>query len=187
MLMKTVFFDLETQYLFRDLGMMDYKSREPGRLKLAVAGVLSDNEYLFFHEDRVQELFKILNQADLIVGHNLLRFDYLVLQPYFRQNIPAMLQHKTFDMMRELEKLTGCWISLNDLGQRNLGVSKTVDVLKIPKMWRAGRHQEVKDYLAHDLEMTAGIFNHGKKIKRFRYERKEYGESLGEREVSVEW
>lgn len=76
--MKTVFFDLETQYTFQELGM-DKQNRDPTKLKLAVAGTLYNKEHMFFEEGQTQELFDILNQADLIVGHNLLRFDYLVL------------------------------------------------------------------------------------------------------------
>ena len=185
--MKTIFFDLETQHLFQELGMTDFRSRDPTKLKLAVAGILSNKEDLFFEENQVQELFKTLNQADLIVGHNLFKFDYLVLQPYIKQDIIKTLQNKTFDTMLELEKLTGCWTSLDDLGNRNVGVTKTIDTLKIPKMWRDGKHQEVKDYLLNDLKMTEAIFMHGKNIGKFKYGHKNYGKSMGEREVSVTW
>ncbi len=186
-MMNIAYFDLETQHLFQELGMTDYRSNDPTKLKLAVAGVLFQKETLFFEDNQVQELFRTLNQADLIVGHNLLRFDYLVLQPYIKQNIIKTLQNKTFDMMRELEKSTQCWTSLDDLCKRNFGMTKTVDTLKIPKMWRDGKHQEVKDYLLNDLRMTEAIFNHGRNVGKFRYEHKHYGKSMGEREVCVKW
>lgn len=182
-----IFFDLETQHLFQELGMTDYRSQDPTKLKLAVAGILSTKEYLFFEESQVQELFNTLNQADVIVGHNLLRFDYLVLQPYIKQNIIKTLQNKTFDTMRELENVTRCWTSLDDLCKRNFGTTKTVDTLKIPKMWRDGKHQEVKDYLLNDLKMIEAVFNHGKNVGKFKYEHRDYGKSLGEREVGVKW
>lgn len=180
--MIITFFDLESQRLFQEVG-----SRDPMKLGLAIAGILSNKKHEFFQENQVQELLKTLIKADLIVGHNLLGFDYLVLQPYTEKNILELLKPKTFDMMLELEKLTGRWISLDDLGKRNLGMAKTIDTLKVPKMWRDGKHQEVKDYLLNDLLMTEAIFNHGKDIKKFKYEHKEYGKSLGEREVSVKW
>lgn len=186
-MINIVFFDLETQYLFQELGMRDYKSRDPTKLKLAVAGILSNKQHLFFDENQAQELFKTLNQADLIVGHNLVRFDYLVLQPYINQNIIKTLQNKTFDTMLELEKLTQCWTSLDDLCKRNLCMTKTIDTMKIPKMWRDGKHQEVKNYLLNDLKMTEAIFMHGKNVGKFKYEHKDYGKSLGEREVCVKW
>jgi DEAD/DEAH box helicase domain-containing protein len=180
--MSIVFFDLETQHLYQELG-----TKDSTKLKLAVAGILSNKEHLFFEEDQVQDLFKNLTQADLIVGHNILRFDYSVLKPYIKQDIVKTLQNKTFDTMLELEKVTRCWTSLDDLAKRNLGMAKSVDTLKIPEMWRNGKHQEVKDYLLNDLKMTEAVFNHGKNVGKFKYEHKNYGKSLGEREVSVKW
>ncbi|MEK6946028.1 MAG: hypothetical protein AABX32_00310 [Nanoarchaeota archaeon] len=185
--MKTIFFDLETQYLFKELGMIDFRSRDPKKLKLAIAGILSDNKPILFRENQIIELMECLKKADIIVGHNLLRFDYLVLQPYLNEDVVKLLANKTFDMMLELEKTTRCWVSLDDLGKRNLGMTKSVDTLKIPKMWRDGQQEEVKDYLINDLKMTEAIFNHGKKIGKFKYEHKEYGDSLGQKEVEVQW
>lgn len=167
--------------------MFDYYDRDPTKLKLAVAGILTDKKYFFFHENETKELFKTLSRADKIVGHNLLRFDYLVLKPYFDFDIVEALQAKTFDIMLELDKKTGCWIGLDDLSKKNLGMIKTINPLKIPKMWRDGKHDEVREYLLNDLRMTEGIFNHGKKFGKLKYEHKEYGESMGVREVSVEW
>ncbi|MDO8627262.1 MAG: hypothetical protein Q7K42_02250 [Candidatus Diapherotrites archaeon] len=185
---KVVFFDLETQYLFQDLGM-NSSNKDPGKLKLAVAGVLeAENENAsFFHEGQEKELLELLRKADLIVGHNLLRFDYVVLQPYFQKDIAKLLHNKTFDTLVELEKLTGVWTSLDDLCRRNIGISKTVDTLKIPKMWRDGQQDEVKDYLLNDLKMTKAIFDHGMQKGKFKYEHKMYGKSFGEKEVNVLW
>ncbi len=185
--MGIMFFDLETQYLFGELGMFDRHSKNPTKLKLAVAGILTDKKHFFFHENETKELFKTLSRADKIVGHNLLEFDYLVLNPYFDFDIVEALQAKTFDIMLELDKKTRCWIKLDDLGKRNLGITKTINPLKIPKMWRDGKHDEVREYLLNDLRMTEGIFNHGKKFGKLKYEHKEYRESMGVREVSVEW
>ncbi len=184
--MNVMFFDLETQHLFQELGMYSY-DRDPTKLKLAVAGILTGGGHLFFREDEVNGLFKTLSRADEIVGHNLLRFDYLVLKPYFDFDILESLRAKTLDIMHELDKKTGCWIRLDDLGRLNLGITKTVDSLKIPKMWRDGKHDEVQAYLLNDLKMLERIFNYGKKFGKLKYEYREYGVSIGLREVSVEW
>lgn len=142
---------------------------------------------MFFFENQVQELIDTLNQAQLIVGHNLFGFDYLVLQPYLEHNVKKTLKDKTFDMMVEIDKVAGCWTSLDDLGKRNIGMEKTIDTLKIPKMWRDGYHQEVKEYLINDLKMTEAIYNHGKIVKKFKYLHKDYGKIMDEREVVVDW
>ena len=48
-------------------------------------------------------------------------------------------------------------------GQLNLGITKSEDTLKIPKMWRDGKHDKVKEYLRRDLEITKGIYDYAKK------------------------
>lgn len=177
-----MFFDLETQYLFSD-----FNTQDPSKLKVAVAGILKNNHHKFFHEEQVKELIIELKNADLIVGHNLLNFDYNVLRPYTNENLIEKLYPKTFDMIQDLKKITGCLIGLDDLCKRNVGMSKTIDSKKIPKMWRDGKHQEVRDYLLNDLKMTKEIYEYGTKHKKLKYEHKEYGESFGEREAKVNW
>jgi hypothetical protein len=181
-----VFFDLETQHTFQELGMGFY-NRNPTKLKLAVAGIITNEGHLFFQEDEVDELFRTLSRADKIVGHNLFRFDYLVLEPYLDFSVQKSLKTKTFDTMRELEKKTGCWVGLDALGRLNLGMAKTVNPLKVPKMWREGKHDEVRSYLLNDLKMLKGIFEHGKKFGKLKYEHREYGVDMGTREVPIEW
>ena len=65
--------------------------------------------------------------------------------------------------------------------------TKNADTLKIPKMWRDGKHEEVKNYLLNDLKMIQALYNHAKKTKKLKYEHKEYGESFGEKEIAVYW
>jgi hypothetical protein len=157
-MVEIAFLDLKTQYLFQELGMRDYQNRDPTKLKLAVAGILSDKQFLFYDESQVQELFIKLNQVDLIVGRNLVGFHYLVLQPYIKQNIIQTLQNKTFDIMLELEKSTRCWTSLDNLCKRNLGMTQTIDTMKVPIMWRDGQQKEAREYLLNDLKLTAKFF-----------------------------
>jgi DEAD/DEAH box helicase domain-containing protein len=182
--MDIIFFDLETQYLFSELGMNDY-IKDPSKLKIAIAGIKTNSETLFFDESKVIELLDYLKKADLIVGHNLLGFDYNVLQHYFKENIKVLLKSKTFDIMFELQKLTGCKIALNNLGDKNIGLIKNCNTLEIPKMWREGKHEEVQNYLLNDLIMTEKIFNYGKNFGKFKYTHKNYNEIIGEKEVNV--
>lgn len=186
--MKTVFFDLETQYLFEELGLDRRDPRAPAKLKLWIAGILpAGGQPAFFMENNVDDLFRALGQADTIVGHNLFRFDYVVLSPYTEMDVSSSFRAKTIDMMLEIDKRTGCWTGLDSLCDLNLGIKKTMDPRKIPKMIREGKHAEVREYLLNDLKMTEAIYNHGRKLGKLKYEHKEYGESKGVREVSIQW
>ena len=197
-LKKIGFFDLETQYLFRELDpKWDYRRWEEKELirnelvrkmGLAVAGLIVDDDSTrFYTEENVEELIGQLESVDMIVGHNLLEFDYIVLDPYVGQEVIKRFEKKTFDIIQELRKVTGILISLDDLGKRNLGTQKLCDTLKIPEMWRNGKHDDVKKYLETDLKITKGIYYHGKTKGKIKYTHKEYGEIKGIRTVKVNW
>lgn len=181
------FFDTETQHLFGENGI-----KNPAGLKLAVAGVLINDEVLYFEENQVEELFKILVNSKLVVGHNLYGFDYQVIQPYIKQDVFGLLgqKGKSLDMMFEIAKILGNkvkWVKLDDLASRNIGMSKPHEGNEIPRMWKEGKHDEVKSYLANDLKMTEAIYSYAIINKKLKYGHYEYGVSFGERELSLYW
>jgi len=182
-----VFFDTESQYAFGENGI-----KNPSELNVAVSGILVNNKVTLFEENQTNELFEILDKAKLIVGHNLFGFDYQLIQPYIDQDVFESLgrKGKTLDMMFELAQILGRkvrWIKLNELALRNIGMSKTHDSKDIPKMWRDGKHNEVKAYLINDLKMTEAIYNYALKNKKLKYNHSEFNISFGEREVNVNW
>jgi DEAD/DEAH box helicase domain-containing protein len=171
-------------------GMEKEEKREElsKKLKLAVAGFMDhEGNVKIFTEENIEELFDALESSDLIVGHNLLRFDYLVLSSYSGVDVVENFQEKTFDTMKKLEEVTGIWTSLDDLGQLNLGIKKSEDPLKIPKMWREGEHDRVIEYLRTDLEITKRIYDWGKSRGELKYTHKEYGEIKGIRTAKLHW
>ena len=184
-----IFFDLETQNTFEELGMNSFNSKNPSKLKVAIAGILFDNtnNHMFFGESNIQTLLTTLNKADLIIGHNLFRFDYPVLQKYTDTPINSFY-NKTFDTMFELEQYTnGCWTSLDDLCRLNLGEGKPHSGALIPQLWRNHQFKEVEKYLLNDLMKTKDIYYYIKNNKKVKYTHKNYGEIIGEREVKVDW
>lgn len=66
-------------------------------------------------------------------------------------------------------------------------VNLTVGHIDIPKMWREGKREDVRNYLLNDLKITERVYIHGRNGGKFKYEHKEWGESFGEREVFVKW
>lgn len=189
-IMEIIYFDLETQHTFEELGMYSNRDKDASKLRMAIAGVLyNNNKHMFFGESQISQLFETLKKADIIIGHNLFRFDYMVLSQYSKADARNLFNKtKTFDMMHELEQYTGgCWTSLDDLCTRNIGICKTEDSSKIPGMWRNNQFKEIEEYLLNDLIMTRDIYEYIKKNKKVRYMHKEYGVEIGEREVEVIW
>lgn len=184
---QTAFFDLETQNTFQELGMKNRSSRDPKKLKLAIAGILINKKCMFFEEKHVAELFKMLDQVNLIVGHNLIGFDYLVLQQYSNQDVVKKYKKKTFDIMLEFAKKAYVWVPLDELCRRNLGMEKTLSAIEIPKLWRNGNLQEVKKYLRNDLKMIEAIYNYAKENKKLRYRARIPGIGDHILEINVNW
>ena len=200
---RILFFDIETKQLFRDIvpEWESLKSTERKKLypmmlkeiKMAIAGVLTfDNKedfpkYDYYTELDIEQLKKKLGECDIIIGHNLLHFDYRVVEKYLTADFMKKLGVKTIDTFALLNKRTEEYIGLNDLGKLNLGITKTKNTLLIPKLWKEGRHSEVKEYLRRDLELTAGIFCYVLKFGQLIYPHKRYGKFIEDRTVKLDW
>lgn len=155
--MKIGFLDLETQYLFAEVGGRSPENCE--KLKVSIAGLaVNRSPVKIFQESEIEEVFQYLDGLDQIVGHNLLGFDYLVLKPYFKM-VHEKYSPKTFDIMFELEKKIGRRVSLDDLAQSNLGIRKSADGKKMPEYWRRGNHEEVIKHCEEDVEIIRRLYN----------------------------
>jgi hypothetical protein len=195
------FFDLETRNLFEDIDpkypTLSFSEKDnikrilAPKLGLATACVLvegSKPEVFHFDEGQETELIETLNNFDLIVGHNILHFDYLVISPYFQGDLVAHFLPRTKDTLDELRRVTnGCFIGLDDLAKQNLGLNKTLDSKTIPGLWRSGEKEKVRQYCKNDVELLRRIYFLGKERGRLRYTIKKYGEAIGVGEACIPW
>jgi len=163
--MKICYFDLETQRLFSEVGGR-YPEKNAEKLGLSVAGVITNDESIeFFTENEVKELLELLRSADLVIGHNIMRFDYLVLNPYTDFDVPSTLQPNTIDTMLEIDKRVKRFLGLDALVRHTLGVTKTGNAMDMPRLWKEGKHDEVKSYCKNDIEILKKFYLHGKSEK----------------------
>lgn len=187
---NVMYLDIETQYLMTDFeGGWDNPDNYKN-IKIALLGTLFNGEFQVYEEKDIENLiFEIMVNADLIVGHNIIQFDKKVLKYYLDDVVIKSLLSRTFDTMLEFAKFTrnAGWVKLGDIAQLNFGMKKTESSIDVPKMWRDGKRDEVKNYLLNDLKMTEQFYLLGKKGHTFRYEHKIYGKSYGEREVYIKW
>lgn len=185
----TVFFDIET------LNVIDRRFAHPAgfrELGMACGCVLEDGRMTVYTEGGENALIKQLMQADKIIGHNALGFDYHVLEPFGLKLVDVV--PKTIDTFRILYKATigarpdkqGCYISLDDLARLNLGMKKTMSGKDAPAMWRDGERDKVIHYCKNDVRMLAEIYALGKQ-QPLKYTLKHYGKPLGIKEVKVKW
>ena len=122
-----LYLDIETQYLITEFengwkNPINYKN-----IRIGVLGICKDKKYRTFEEYNINNLLFELVEAKLIVGHNILKFDYEVLKWYFPKYVMNKIREKTFDTMLEFDTYTpeeGGWVSLDDSGQRNFNMKK---------------------------------------------------------------
>lgn len=157
--MDIVYFDLETQRTFNDVGGADRKS-DMG-MSVGVTFSTADNAYEIFGEERVDSLVARLRRADLVVGYNLLHFDYGVLMGYTVFDLVDLLP--TLDLMVDIEKVIGRRLKLDDIARASLGVGKTGDGLDAIRWWREGRLLDIAEYCCFDVKVTRLVHEYGAK------------------------
>jgi len=98
--------------------------------------------------------------ADLVVGYNILGFDYEVLRAYTDRDL---LRLPTVDLMRDLEAKLGFRPKLDSVVQPTLGVSKSADGLQALEWWRRGELDKILAYCRDDVRVTRDLYDYGKR------------------------
>jgi len=155
--MDVVYFDLETQRTANDVGGWDRKAEM--LMSIGVTYSTARGTYEIYPESRVQDLISELQRADLVVGYNILRFDYEVLMGYTVLDLPGQLN--TLDMIVDVEKAAGHRLPLEALAQGTLGVGKIAEGLDAIRWWREGKIMEIAKYCCFDVKATKLVHEHG--------------------------
>ena len=99
--MNFIFFDLETQKLFQDVGGHDASKL---RLACGVTYSTEKKDFKVYWERDAQALVDELKAADKVVGFNIRDFDYEVLRPYAPSFNFASL--RTLDLLTDLNRIS---------------------------------------------------------------------------------
>ncbi|HSA58478.1 MAG TPA: ribonuclease H-like domain-containing protein [bacterium] len=155
---RQVVLDLETQKIFDEIG-----TRNPGDLGVSVAGVYfyENDEYACYEETRLPELELRLSKASRVIGFNIRRFDFPVLQPYLKHI--DLGQMPLLDIMDDLEKTLGHRVSLQSVASATLGVGKSGSGLDAIHYYRSGEMEKLKKYCLDDVRLTKDVYEFGKK------------------------
>ncbi len=118
-----VYFDLESRRTANDVGGWD-KKRDMG-MSVGVTYSTKTGEYAIYREETVDGLVDQLRRADLVVGYNILHFDYEVLMGYTVLDLPSQLA--TLDLLLDVDKALGHKLKLESIAQGTLGTGKTAE------------------------------------------------------------
>lgn len=160
-----VYFDLETQRTANDAGGWDKKAAMG--MSIGVTYSTRLGEYRIYRESRVDELIDQLRRADLVVGFNVINFDYEVLMGYTAYDLPHLCQ--TLDLLVDIEKTLGHRLGLDAVASASLGVGKTGDGLDAIRWWREGRLHDIAEYCCFDVKCTRLVHEFGITHKKLHY------------------
>lgn len=175
--MNPVFFDLETQKLFQEVG-----GRNPALLRVACAVTwTAGRDFHVYWEADVPALLDELKAADQVIGFNIRGFDYEVLRPYAAGINLASI--RTLDLLLDIRRALGFRLSLDAIAGATLGAAKTADGLQSVAWFRSGDLDKVAEYCKSDVDITRRVFEFGRENGFVHYYSK-LGSTL---KVPVKW
>ncbi len=155
--------DLETQKSFDEVNGRNFRD-----LLVSVVGLYSYQRDAFecYDEKDVHHLLPMLESADLVIGFNTKRFDYLVLEPYFKKTLDHI---RSLDILEEVQKTLGHRLSLDTIAKATLNQSKIGEGLDAIRYFRAGEIDKLKKYCLEDVRLTRDLYEYGKKHGKLYY------------------
>lgn len=123
--------------------------------------VLYDSQSAQFHtflQDQIPQLCRHLETLDLIIGFNIIPFDYKVLSglsSFDFQGLP------TLDLLMKIHEILGYRLSLDHLAQQTLGCQKSADGLMALEWWKQGEMDKIVEYCTQDVRVTRDLYLFG--------------------------
>jgi DEAD/DEAH box helicase domain-containing protein len=155
--MNIVYFDLESQKLFQEVG-----GRDASKLLLACGVTWSTqrNDFAVYWEQDARALVSELKSADRVVGFNILHFDYEVLRPYAPgENLRSL---RSLDMLQDIQRALNFRLSLDSIAKATLGATKTADGVQSVEWYRNGELEKVAEYCKSDVDITRRVHEFGR-------------------------
>jgi DEAD/DEAH box helicase domain-containing protein len=173
-----VYFDLETQKSADEVGGWDKISAM--RMSVGVTYSTTRGDYQIYGEGDVTALIQDLQRADLVVGFNVLRFDYEVLHGYTPLDLRQL---PTLDMMVYLADKLQHRLSLDSIATATFGLEKTAEGLQAIQWFKEGRMAEIAEYCCFDVKLTKLVHEYGAANRQLHYNNR-FGRKLT---VPVSW
>ena len=177
-----VYFDTETQRLAEEteLGFEDPPAMG---LSLMCSWDSASRQYRTFMEHNIIDFGRIIEKADLVIGHNIKRFDLLHIQPFFEEHEDDidsekleinLLELPAFDMMERVIETYGKGdpekrLSLDNLAKNTLGIRKLASGEAAVGFWKRAEMMRLEMYCRQDVKITKEVFEFACKEKFLRF------------------
>ncbi len=148
--------DIETRFSAQEVGGWRNSHLMGVSCSVVYDSLLKD--FFTFTQDQTGELGDYLNKFNVVVGFNLIRFDYRVLKGQSGFDFHTL---PTLDILAEVEKRLGHRLSLEHLAGHTLGVKKSANGLLALKWWKEGKVDKIIDYCRQDVAVTRDLYHFG--------------------------
>jgi DEAD/DEAH box helicase domain-containing protein len=174
-----VYFDLETQKVAAEVG--GWGNIDKMGISVAALYHAEKGEYSVYLEKDVDRLVAELRRADLVVGFNVLRFDYTVLSAYSVFDFSTV---PTLDLMVSIEERIKHRVGLDAVAEATCGVKKTANGMEAIQWWREGKQKQVAEYCCYDVKTTRLVHEHGVRTGKVAYVSHK---TFLKQQVAVDW
>ncbi|MDY6820971.1 MAG: DEAD/DEAH box helicase [Deferribacterota bacterium] len=151
-----IVFDLETKYSAASVG--GFKNAHLMGISVAVAYNLITKKYLYFKENEIDKLIDTLENAKLIIGFNIINFDFKVITGYRSLNIKNIPK---LDIFLDIKNITGRRFSLEKIATSTINAKKSGNGLLALKWYEEGLIDKILKYCKKDVEITTDILLYG--------------------------
>ncbi len=149
--------DIETRRSAQEVG--GWNRAEKMGVSVAIRYDSKTKKYHEYFQTDIEQLCQDLEQSDLVIGFNIIRFDYKVLtglSPYPFHELP------TLDILMKVHERLGYRLSLDALARETLGTEKSADGLMALKWWKEGKMDEIIAYCRQDVRVTRDLYRYGR-------------------------
>ena len=170
--------DIETRRSAKEVGGWN-RAKQMG-VSCVVVYDSKNSIYKEYLQDDIKLLCKDLKKFDLVIGFNIIRFDYKVLSGLTSFDFDSL---PTLDLLLKIHERLGYRLSLDRLATVTLGVSKSADGLMALEWWKQGEIDKILKYCRQDVKITRDLYLYGKQ-NRFLVFKNKAGNRV---RVPVQW
>ena len=153
-MVKKIVFDIETKNTFHDI-----ESNSPADLDISLVGIydFSDGTYQSYLEDELGDLWRRIENTDILIGYNSNHFDIPLLNTYYPGDLSTV---KSIDLLEEIRNVAGRRVKLDDVAQATLGTKKSGHGLQAITWWREGEIEKIRRYCLDDVKITKEVYEY---------------------------
>jgi DEAD/DEAH box helicase domain-containing protein len=161
--MRKIVFDIETRNIFQDVGKND-----PTLLDISLVGVWDSetNKYTSYLQEELNQLWPIIEKADVLIGYNSDHFDIPLLNKYYPGDLTKI---KSIDLLKEIKNSVGRRFKLDHIAEGTLGTNKSGHGLQAITWWKQGEIDKIREYCLDDVKITKKLYDYALKNGKLKY------------------